>query len=173
MPNGQELIKVLSIDGGGVRGIIPSMVLAEIENKTGKRIAEMFYLMAGTSAGAIISLGLNVKGQNGKPKFSAKEISRFFTVDCPKIFKRPLWKRLRSGFGLLDEKYDHGPLVTVLKKYMGETKLKGCKTKTLISTYDILNRHPQDERNSKSNFSSTYLLRTYGAKSEKQKRSTG
>jgi len=87
MSNGQELIKVLSIDGGGVRGIIPSMVLAEIENKTGERIAEMFDLMAGTSAGGIITLGLNVKGQNGKPKFSAKEISKFFTDDCPKYSK--------------------------------------------------------------------------------------
>jgi len=143
MSNGQELIKILSIDGGGVRGIIPSMVLAEIENKTGKRIAEMFDLMAGTSAGGIITLGLNVKGQNGKPKFSAKEISKFFTDDCPEVFKKSPWKKFTSGFGLLDEKYDHEPLVTVLKKYMGETKLKSCKTKTLISTYDILNRHPQ------------------------------
>ncbi|MCH7951059.1 MAG: patatin-like phospholipase family protein, partial [Candidatus Dadabacteria bacterium] len=143
MSNNQELIKVLSIDGGGVRGIIPSMVLAEIENKTGKRIAEMFDLMAGTSAGGIITLGLNVKGQNGKPKFSAKEISKFFTDDCPEVFKKSPWKKFTSGFGLLDEKYDHGPLVTVLKKYMEETNLKSCKTKTLISTYDILNRHPQ------------------------------
>jgi uncharacterized protein len=40
--------KVLSIDGGGIRGIIPAMVLAEIERRTGKRIAEMFDLVAGS-----------------------------------------------------------------------------------------------------------------------------
>lgn len=45
-------IKVISIDGGGIRGIIPAMVLAEIESRTGRPIAELFDLIAGTSTGA-------------------------------------------------------------------------------------------------------------------------
>ncbi len=138
-----EYIKVLSIDGGGIRGLIPALVLAEIEKKTGKRIAEMFDLMAGNSAGGIVTLGLNVKNQNGKPKFSANKISEFFTKDGPKVFEKSLWKRVRSGFGVTDEKYDHDNMITVLKKYMGEKKLKSSITNTLISSYDILNRHPQ------------------------------
>jgi patatin-like phospholipase/acyl hydrolase len=52
------LIKVLSIDGGGIRGIIPAMVLAEIEKRTNKPISELFHLIAGTSTGGIITLGL-------------------------------------------------------------------------------------------------------------------
>lgn len=143
MPNDKELIKVLSIDGGGIRGIIPAMVLAEIERKTGNKIAEMFDLMAGTSAGGILTLGMNVKDQSGKPKFSAEQISEIFTVDGPKIFKKSLWRRVSSIGGIIDERYDHRPLVRILKKYMDEKILKNSFTKTLISSYDILNRTPQ------------------------------
>ena len=50
--------KLLSIDGGGVRGIIPAIILAEIEKRTGKRICELFDLIAGTSTGGILTLGL-------------------------------------------------------------------------------------------------------------------
>lgn len=136
MPNGQELIKVLSIDGGGIRGVIPSMVLAEIENKTGKRTAEMFDLMAGTSAGGIITLGLNVRGQNGKPKFSAEQISEIFRNDGPKIFEKKFLKK----YGLIDERYDHRPLVDVLRRYMNRRELYKSYTRTLVCSYDIYNR---------------------------------
>ncbi len=51
-------MKVLAIDGGGIRGLIPALVLAEIERRTGRRIAEMFDLIAGTSTGGILACGL-------------------------------------------------------------------------------------------------------------------
>mgnify|MGYP001799178002 CR=1 FL=1 len=51
--------KLLSLDGGGIRGIIPAVLLAEIEKRTGKRIAQLFHLMAGTSTGGILALALN------------------------------------------------------------------------------------------------------------------
>jgi Patatin-like phospholipase len=49
---------VLSIDGGGIRGIIPAIVLNYIEERTGKWISDMFDLIAGTSTGGILALGL-------------------------------------------------------------------------------------------------------------------
>ncbi len=139
----QDYIKVLSVDGGGIKGIIPAMVLAEMEDRSNVRIAEMFDLIAGTSAGGIIALGLNVKDSNGCPTHSAKEIIKFFTDDGHKIFNRSLWKRLRSVGGLRDEKYDHEELVRILKKYMGDSTLGSCITETLISSYDIKNRCTQ------------------------------
>ena len=45
--------KILSIDGGGIRGLIPALVLAEIENRTGKAVADCFDLIAGTSTADI------------------------------------------------------------------------------------------------------------------------
>lgn len=49
---------ILSVDGGGIRGIIPAIILAEIEQRTRKTIAEIFDLMAGTSTGGIVVAGL-------------------------------------------------------------------------------------------------------------------
>ena len=49
---------VLSIDGGGIRGIIPAMVLDHLETATGHRAADLFDLMVGTSTGGILALGL-------------------------------------------------------------------------------------------------------------------
>ena len=49
--------KILSIDGGGIRGLIPALVLAEIEKRTGRAVADCFDLIAGTSTGGILALG--------------------------------------------------------------------------------------------------------------------
>lgn len=67
-----ELIKVLSIDGGGIRGIIPAVVMTEIEDRTGKPISELFQLVAGTSTGGILALGL-VKPKEEKLAASVKD----------------------------------------------------------------------------------------------------
>ena len=50
--------RVLSIDGGGIRGIIPAMVIAHIEKRMGKPAHELFDLLVGTSTGGILALGL-------------------------------------------------------------------------------------------------------------------
>jgi patatin-like phospholipase/acyl hydrolase len=69
---------ILSIDGGGIRGIIPAMILAEIEQRTGRRIAELFDLIAGTSTGGILTLGLTVPHQQkrNKPRYEASHTAR-------------------------------------------------------------------------------------------------
>jgi len=69
-------MKVLSIDGGGIRGIIPAMILAEIERRTGKQIWEMFDLIAGTSTGGMLALGLVAPGFDGKPRYSLAKPSK-------------------------------------------------------------------------------------------------
>src|SRR5215216_5033946 len=91
--------KVLSIDGGGIRGIIPAMVLAEIERRTGKRIAEMFDRIAGTSTGGILALGLTKPGQDGGPEYSAKKLIELYETEGGKIFSIPVWHRLHSAGG--------------------------------------------------------------------------
>jgi len=58
-----EPIKILSIEGGGIRGIIPAMILAEIERRTRKPVATLFDLIAGTSTGGILALGVTKPGE--------------------------------------------------------------------------------------------------------------
>ena len=50
--------RILSIDGGGVRGIIPAVLLASLEQRTGRRARESFDFVAGTSTGAVLAAGI-------------------------------------------------------------------------------------------------------------------
>jgi uncharacterized protein len=82
--------KILSIDGGGIRGVIPAVVLNYIEERTGKRIATMFDLIAGTSTGGMLALGLTKKNSdssiNQEPEYTAAELVNFYRKYGKKIF---------------------------------------------------------------------------------------
>jgi patatin-like phospholipase/acyl hydrolase len=70
--------KILSIDGGGIRGIIPALLLDYIETKTEKPIAEMFDLIAGTSTGAVLALGMTKPKSDGSPEFTPAAIAEMY-----------------------------------------------------------------------------------------------
>jgi uncharacterized protein len=133
-------MKVLSIDGGGIRGLIPALVLAEIERRTGRRTAELFDLVAGTSTGGILACGLTRPGPDGRPLHSAEELAELYRTEGPKILDRSLIKRITSVEGLLDERYDDRGLNRALATYLGETRLREALTDVLITAYDIEDR---------------------------------
>lgn len=85
--------RVLCLDGGGIRGIIPGLFLKEIEDKTGKRIAQIFNLIAGTSTGAILGSGCSLPDEKNPkfPKYTASEVLQFYLDKrCREnIFKKP------------------------------------------------------------------------------------
>lgn len=74
--------KVLSIDGGGIKGIIPAKILEVIERRTGKRIFELFDLIAGTSTGGILTLGLT------KPKSDVPNTSEYKVEHLIDMYKQ-------------------------------------------------------------------------------------
>ena len=113
-PSLRPRMKVLAIDGGGIRGLIPALVLAEIERRTGRRTADMFDLIAGTSTGGILACGLARRGDDGRPLHSAEELADLYVTEGPKIFDRSLVKTVTSVDGLIDEKYDDKGLNTAL-----------------------------------------------------------
>jgi patatin-like phospholipase/acyl hydrolase len=134
--------RILSIDGGGIRGLIPSLVLAEIETKSGKTVAECFDLIAGTSTGGILALGFSRDDGTGHAKYSAKDLARIYRKRGKDIFSRSLWKGVSSVGGFGDELYSHEGLESVLKEYFGDEPLGSCLTRTLITSYDIESRRP-------------------------------
>lgn len=134
--------KVLSIDGGGIRGIIPAMVLAEIERRTEKRIAEMFDLVAGTSTGGILALGLTKPGQDGKPEYSAKKLIELYETEGGRIFSIPVWHRIKSAGGVLEEKYPSEGIEEVAKEYFGDVRLAQAHKEVLVTAYEIEKRSP-------------------------------
>ncbi len=125
-------MKALAIDGGGIRGLIPALVLAEIERRTGRRMATMVDVIAGTSTGAIIACAL------ARPNpMAADRIAEVYTVDGPKIFDRSLVKTVTSADGFLDELYDDAPLVASLRTHLGDGRLADATTKLLVTAYDL------------------------------------
>ncbi len=135
-------VKILSIDGGGIRGVIPATVLVAIEERTGKPIAELFDLIAGTSTGGILALGLTLDDGAGHPRHSADDLRRLYLDRGQEIFPplRPAWAR--TARGIFDERYPESPLREVLKHYMGEARLAGALTKVLVTAYEIELRQP-------------------------------
>jgi uncharacterized protein len=133
-------MKVLSIDGGGIRGLIPALVLAEIERRTGRRTAEMFDLIAGTSTGGILACALARRGPDGLPAHSAEELADIYVSEGPKIFHRSLLKRFTSLEGLIDERYDDEGLNAALATYLGDDRLKSVVTDVMLTAYDVHDR---------------------------------
>lgn len=126
----KDTIKILSIDGGGIRGIIPALLLAEIERVTGKKIYEIFDFFAGTSTGGILTLLLN------KPNpLAASELAEIYNGnDGKKIFKKTFLTPLNYIFK--GPKYDKKGIVSVLSEKLGDSCLKDILKPVLITSYE-------------------------------------
>lgn len=135
-------IRILSIDGGGIRGIIPAAILTYIEDEAGKPCSELFDIIAGTSTGGILGCGLCIPGDGGNPKYSAAEMVDLYADEGGKIFARSLWDGFRSLGSLADQKYGSGGIEEVLKNYFGDVELSETLSHLLVTSYDIKNRKP-------------------------------
>ncbi|HEV2178140.1 MAG TPA: CBASS cGAMP-activated phospholipase [Terriglobia bacterium] len=135
-------IRVLSIDGGGIRGVIPAMVLAEMERRTRKPAAELFDLIAGTSTGGILALALTKPGSGGKPQYSAADLIGLYEQKGSTIFARSLWHTVVSADELRRPKYTEKGIETVLEQYFGEARFKDAVTPVMITSYNIETRAP-------------------------------
>jgi patatin-like phospholipase/acyl hydrolase len=134
-------VRVLTIDGGGIRGIIPALVLAELEERTGRPVAALFDLVAGTSTGGILAAALTRADDGGAaPRFSARDLLGLYEAEGPEIFDRSLVKRVRSVEGWLDERYDDAGLVAALRRYLDGARLSDALADVLVTAYDIEGR---------------------------------
>ena len=70
----KQKINILSIDGDGVRGIIPAILLDDISKETNKKIIELFDFFAGTSTGALVTCALNVNKPNTNKPYTSSEV---------------------------------------------------------------------------------------------------
>ncbi len=81
---------ILSIDGGGIRGLVPAIWITELERRTNLNSCSMFHMMAGTSTGAIITAGLSMprKHNTRLPRYRCVDIVKLYTTQSDKIFSR-------------------------------------------------------------------------------------
>jgi patatin-like phospholipase/acyl hydrolase len=87
-----QRVTVLTVDGGGVRGLIPGTILAFLEARLQEldgpeaRLADYFDYIAGTSTGGLITAMLTAPGKDKRPLYAAKDINHFYMQNCPRIF---------------------------------------------------------------------------------------
>jgi uncharacterized protein len=134
---GSGMIKILSIDGGGIRGIIPAMLLAEIEKRTERPIAGLFDLIAGTSTGGILALGLSIPKTPPAPLYAASQLLDMFEREGARIFSSGLLHKLAACGNLRRAKYAAVGIEEVLFEYFGDSRLSDAVTDVLITSYEI------------------------------------
>lgn len=128
------MIRILSIDGGGIKGLIPALVLEHLEGIAGRPTAELFDLIAGTSTGGILALLLTIPGRDGRPKYSAADAVKLYLREGKNIFKKKRFAWIRS---LFEERYRSDGIEEVLRRYCGNHRLSDCVTEVLVPAWDL------------------------------------
>lgn len=141
-PKNQKPLLILSLDGGGIRGIIPALILAEIEKRTKKPTSDLFDIISGTSTGGVLAICLTKPGIDGRPQFTARDIFKLYQVHGKRIFHRSIFHTLWTCWGLFASKFPAKNFDSVLTQYLGDTKLSQATTGLLIPSYDIERRQP-------------------------------
>ncbi|KAI4321537.1 hypothetical protein MLD38_034905 [Melastoma candidum] len=150
-PTYGNLITILSIDGGGIRGIIPGTILAFLESELQRidgeeaRLADYFDVISGTSTGGLVTAMLASPNDAGRPIFAAKDIKDFYLENCPKIFPQDtcmLAPVVNVVKALSGPKYDGKYLHQLVREKLGDRKLHQTITNVVIPTFDIKTLQP-------------------------------
>lgn len=136
-----KYVRILSIDGGGIRGIVPGWILVALESKLQEksnnkdaRLSDYFDLICGTSTGGILSCAyLSPDIIHNKPlPYSADFVANLYQEYGPEILKHHFLR-----YGIFKEKYNTTGLELVLSKFFAKEELKNLKKPCLITSYDI------------------------------------
>ncbi|KAL2544658.1 Patatin-like protein 2 [Forsythia ovata] len=148
-PKDGNLITILSIDGGGIRGIIPATILEFLESKLQKldgekaRIADYFDVIAGTSTGGLITSMLTAPDADNRPIMAAEDIVPFYTKNGPKIFPQKWGGSIENTLVSLGApKYNGKYLHQLIRDNLGQTRLHQTLTNVVIPTFDIKRLQP-------------------------------
>jgi len=137
------MMKVLSIDGGGVRGIIPARILQEIETRTNKPISKLFNIVSGTSTGGLLTLAITKPDDQGNPEFSAEYLVRLYMERSKEIFAKPsIIRKIKTGFGLWGSKYDRAAYDEILLQIFKDNLLSQSLCPIFIPIYSLGNSKP-------------------------------
>ncbi len=141
--------RILSLDGGGIRGVMPARILQKVEQQLGSPLKDHFDLIAGTSTGSILAVGIAL----GK---SPEELLNLYLEKGLQIFPyqslfSPKRLPLIFQYGLSAPKFSDEGLIKALKDQFGEKKLTDItpepeklidSLKVLIPSYDTIGRNP-------------------------------
>lgn len=137
----QRKICILSLDGGGIRGILPGVILAAVEHGLREidgehaRLADYFDLVAGTSTGGILTCGYLVPDESGRPKYRAEDVVALYRERGDRIFQKGHIPMILKS--LTNAKYEVEGLENELEKFFGDAELRDLLKPCLVSSYEI------------------------------------
>ncbi|CAL4979662.1 unnamed protein product [Urochloa decumbens] len=153
-PSQGRLITVLSIDGGGIRGLIPATIISCLEAKLQEldgpdaRIADYFDVIAGTSTGALLTSMLTAPDDSKRPLFAAKDLTTFYLENGPKIFPQRKAGWLTSAMNLVatmrGPKYDGVFLHDKIKSLTHDVRIADTVTNIVVPAFDVKEYHLVD-----------------------------
>jgi patatin-like phospholipase/acyl hydrolase len=120
-----ERFNVLSLDGGGLKGVYAAAVLAMLEEDYRIRVIDHVDLIAGTSTGGALALGLT-------SEIAPADLLSLYCDHATRIFPGR-----RRGPGVFRRRYPSGPLQSLLTDILGDATIADSRTRLLIPAYDI------------------------------------
>lgn len=132
------MYRIISLDGGGIRGLVTLAILKRLEAEVPTLLSNTT-LLAGTSTGGIIALGLAA----GK---SVDDLISLYQDQGGKIFDDSWFDDLRDLGGIAGADYDQGNLGKILKNIFGTTTLGDLEKRVLIPSFDLDNEAASDEK---------------------------
>jgi len=141
------MVTVLSIDGGGIRGVVPARVLRELRRRLdaageSRSFAELFDLIAGTSTGALLALGIALRDKKGEQVYSTDDLLDLYERRGREIFPFSVRSVIHTAVQVFRNKYSADGFERVLAETFGDATLKAGATNLLITSFDTERMKP-------------------------------
>ena len=159
----QERIKVLVVEGGGAKGLYALRILNYLEKKTGKPISELYDVMGGTSIGSLL-VSLLSTPQDGKPKFTAREILDVFSKVAHTTLDPSLGRKILTGFGILSPILNNQKYIQKLEEVYGHIRLSETLNHLILYGFNYNSNQliAFDNRGSPLNYADPLLYQLIG-----------
>jgi uncharacterized protein len=136
---------ILSMDGGGLRGIVPVLILQKIEAITGKKIQDMFHLLAGTSTGGLIACALSASDDGSKPLYNLQDVANMYLNHGKDIFPpdpKGILNLIDKVESLFSPNFSPKGLDKILTQMFDQRTMKNCMVPIMACAYDLKNNEP-------------------------------
>jgi len=135
------MVTILSIDGGGIRGLLPARVLREIRRRLTdagehRPFFDLFDLIAGTSTGALIGLATALRNDDGTERFTTSQVVELYQDRGTEIFPPSFRSALHTAVQAFRFKYSAEPFERLLLDVFGNESLRSAATNLLVTSFD-------------------------------------
>ncbi|MDD3419592.1 MAG: patatin-like phospholipase family protein [Candidatus Gastranaerophilales bacterium] len=142
----KDKVRVLSLDGGGIKSLITLKMLAYIEEGTGKKTGELFDYIAGCSSGGMLTLYLTMPKEHDchKPAYSANQIIELFQEDSRIIFREKVTAKCltKPAVQLFSTPYNLKTMMEMTTNRFKQYRMRDAVTDIFVLTFDTETNMP-------------------------------